>query len=314
MAEKRCSSIIVYFSDPAALLRCLQSIVTRAPSSSSEVIIVNNSCGELPFTKVKSLAIKIINNTNNVGFARACNQGAAAACGQWLLFLNPDTELTDDFVQKGIDFLVANPATGMLGPALIGLDNHIQVSAYRHISFSRLLQESLLVDRVLSCHNSFGHSGVLPAPALCPMQVDWVCGAAMLISKEVFDRLNGFNTEYFLYFEDVELCDKIRRSGRHVIYFPQYRVRHFDKQARDLYNEKFGSVVKIVAINRSILTYWKNCGYNMFLLKSLLAVRTTIRLALWAAVYPFTADRDSVRQRLLGYWQVLHELLRGHAI
>jgi N-acetylglucosaminyl-diphospho-decaprenol L-rhamnosyltransferase len=313
MTENRCSIIIVYFSDPAAFLRCLQSIIPHAPSD-AEVIIVNNSCGELPSIRVESLAIKIINNTKNMGFARACNQGAAAACGQWLLFLNPDTELTDDFLQKGIDYLAANPANGMLGPALIGQDNHMQVSAYKHLSFSCLLQESLLVDRFLSRHNSFGHSGVLPAPTLGPMQVDWICGAAMLLSKEVFECLNGFNTEYFLYFEDVELCDKIRHSGRHVIYFPQYKVRHFDKQARDLYNEKFGSAVKIVEINRSILTYWKNCGKKMLLLKSLLTVRTSIRLALWAAVYPFTADRGSVRQRLGGYWRVLRGLLRGHAV
>lgn len=313
MAKKLCSIIIVYYSEPLSLFRCLRSIATFAPED-SHVIIINNSCSELSIPDLKSIEIKTINNTENVGFARACNQGAAVADGTWLLFLNPDTELTDDFVRTGIEYLAGDPFAGMVGPALVGEDNHIQVSAYKNMTISAIIQESLLIDRFLSAPNSFGHIGVLPRADAGPLAVDWLCGAALLVSKEVFEKIDGFSPEFFLFFEDVDLCNKVKNTGKNIIYLPTLKVRHFDKDARDLYNKKFDSALKIVAINRSVLIYWKKNGNNMVVLKLLLILRTILRVLLWSVIYPFKSDRDSVKQRLNGYWQVLLELHRGRIV
>ena len=210
------SVIIVSHKSASTLPSLLESLVAKLPPSSYESIVVDNSEDSHEHAQLQKLAQRFpltLLHTPNRGFGDACNRGAKKSRGLLLWFLNPDTEVRQVPFGAIMRLFQHNPAT-ILGANLFSQEGTPQPWAWalRDPSLS-----SLLLWRIRKPSHR---------PPLLPKNVAWVSGASMIMSKELFRQLGGFDTRFFLYFEDVDLCRRARKQGASVLLFPSLHVYH----------------------------------------------------------------------------------------
>jgi len=229
------SVIIVNYNHkyfPRLAVEALEKSKTNFPF---EIIVVdNNSHDEESMTFLKKAhenkRITLIQSPKNVGFGNGNNLGAKIAQGQFVFFHNPDVTVHEDSLQKMVNFLEKNPDMGMIGPKLVYSSGKVQESCRRHMKFSDLvLNRTPLgklpvfkkrVQRYLM--EDFDHSKI--------QDVDLITGAAIMMPKEVFDKVGGFDPRYFLFMEDFDLCRMVKKAGYRVVYYPEAEVDHYHKR------------------------------------------------------------------------------------
>ena len=223
------SCIIVNYQNSESLKGCLDSIYQTIQEIDFEVIIIDNSKEnlELQILKGNYPKIQIIYNPTNVGFSKANNQAAKIARGKFLFILNPDTILKEQATNSMFSYICTNMATGALGPKVVNPDGSLQYSCRRYPTLwtglfnrysilSRLFPKNRFTSRYLML--DFDHNETSP--------VDWLSGCCLMIPKSVFEEVNGFDENYFLFNEDVDLCRMIYQAGKEIIYFPEATVIH----------------------------------------------------------------------------------------
>jgi GT2 family glycosyltransferase/radical SAM superfamily enzyme YgiQ (UPF0313 family) len=214
-------SIIIPVFNRADLTRqCLTKLAEVTDGVRYEVIVVDNhSTDETPeFLAGLSGDIHVIRNEDNLGFAKACNQGAKAARGKYLVFLNNDTIPLQNWIQPLVQEVEQNDRTAVVGSKLLYEDGTIQ---HAGVAFSRVWFTPYHV-----------YSG-LPADAPCVnyrREFQSITAACMLVRREVFEAVGGFDEGYRNGFEDVDLCLKIREQGRRLIYRPDSVLYHLESR------------------------------------------------------------------------------------
>lgn len=215
------SIVIVNYQSELFLKKCLASLRKNITITSYEVIIINNDPVDLKLEAADCFTnLRIINQASNGGFATACNKGASVATGEVLFFLNPDTEL----VFSNIDELIVNlskPSVGIVAPKLITQNKESQPwSAGFEVNLWDILRNNLgyIKSKSVWQNNSTA-------------QVAWVSGASMLISKKLFAACDGFDENFFMYFEDIDLCKRVRAQGYQILRLPQFSVLHIGSQS-----------------------------------------------------------------------------------
>ncbi|RTY82962.1 glycosyltransferase [Flavobacterium sp. LS1P28] len=202
------SIIIVNYRGWKALDECLESIDTIISKTFSfEVIIVDNfsNDGQFNIFKQKYSKFTFIENTGNNGFSNGCNFGASIATGNHFLFLNPDTKLTLEALETLLETAVSHPEIGILSCLQINENevfykqNNLFPALGRFFGVSRSIFRKLNKAKL---EKRFNNNNELFYP-------DWVTGAVIFISREWFNKIQGWNEDFWLYFEDVALCKKI---------------------------------------------------------------------------------------------------------
>lgn len=232
------SIIIVNYNSRKYLERCLSALGKKIGAEVNfETIVVNNGPADELIGLVEQFPfVNLLQNEKNDGFGGASNRGAAAARGKTLLFLNPDTELISGGISAILDKLEADRSIGIIGPKLLSSDGKTQEwIAGKEPDLGRIVLNNLGFARDRKLWES---------PELC--LVDWVAGTALFVRRELFSRLGGFDEDFFLYFEDVDLCRRARLLGQQVIFFPDFSLKHHsgksfaDKksQKRDYYHSQ----------------------------------------------------------------------------
>lgn len=273
------SCIIVTYNQSDRLVKCLQSIRETVSLPEYEVRVVNNDRREsLHEIESRFPGIHIVTNPSNIGFARANNQAAKSARGETLLFLNPDTLLHPGAVEAMMRYLEAHPETGILAPKVLDPDGAVQASCRRfpdlwtglfnRYSFlSRLFPRNRFTRRYLM--QDFDHNET--------REVDWVSGCCMMIPRNVFFELGGFDEHYFLFNEDVDLCRTAWNAGYRVVYHPTAAVTHEIGAS----GGKLPPMV-IVKRHRGMAHYWKKHmrpnALSAALIELMLAVRCGAQL------------------------------------
>lgn len=209
------SIIIVNYRGWKALDECLESIDSISSRTFAfEVIIVDNfsNDGQFPVFKQKYSKFTFIENTGNNGFSDGCNFGAAIAKGNHFLFLNPDTKLTLEALETLLQTAVSHPEIGILSCLQINENNVFYKQNNLFPALGRFFGISRAIFRKLNkakLEKRFNTTTDLFYP-------DWVTGAVIFISRNWFDKIKGWNEDYWLYFEDVDLCKKVADSGGKV--------------------------------------------------------------------------------------------------
>lgn len=209
------SIIIVNYKSEKYLVKCVSSIKEKIFNMDYEIIIINNDATNLE-AELPSGA-KIINSGKNIGFGAACNLGAKSAQGEILWFLNPDTEIVSENIQNLLSEFDKDNKLAIVGPKLVNEDRETQEwIAGRGITiWSTIL-------------NNFGYKRDKKIwESTTPIECAWVSGAAMFTRKDMFDQLGGFDERFLMYFEDVDLCRRARQLGCKILYFPNFRIKHF---------------------------------------------------------------------------------------
>ena len=217
------ASIVIPLWNKAEYTRaCLRRLAAGTPAGLYEVVLVDNGSTDATGELLAGLSgdVRILRNDRNLGFARACNQGAAVATGRYLVFLNNDTEPHPGWLEPLVEILDGEPDVGVVGSKLLfpnGLVQHAGVwlvadEEGREIHGSHRLSGAVADDPV--------------AEERSDVQV--VTGACLAIRREVFESLGGFDEGYWNGNEDVDLCLKVREAGYRVVYEPRSTLTHHE--------------------------------------------------------------------------------------
>lgn len=223
-------SVIIPVFNKLELTRvCLESIHLRGAQASFEIIVVDNGSTDGTREYLQGMAaagrLKAILNGENLGFARGCNLGAAAAGGRYLLFLNNDMEVRSGWLDPLVSTLEKDPRVGIVGGRLLYPDDTIQ---HAGVAIYRIEKEGrhALAGMHLNHH--------LPADtpgARKPLALQAVTGACLLMRAELFGDLEGFDAGYYNGNEDVDLCLRAGEMGWRVVYRPESVITHFESQS-----------------------------------------------------------------------------------
>ena len=204
------SIIIINFRQKAFLEKCIDSIYLNFKSYPFEVIVVNNSPEEkLFFNNIKYPDLKVIENTNK-GYSHANNLGAGISKGEYLLFLNADTEIKSDFLMELINnFKDMN--FGAAGLKLFNPDNTFQLSFWKENNFLNEIENKKEEEKFREKDSEYIKNKERLYSDI--KEVDWVSGAAIFIRKDIFNKTGGFDEDYFLFYEDADICKRLKDRG-----------------------------------------------------------------------------------------------------
>ncbi len=211
------SVVIVNWNAGRQLRDCVSSIsvADRNAFTLSDVVIVDNGSTDQSLDGIENVGVpvRVIRNEKNRGFAAACNQGAAGATGDYLLFLNPDTRLFESSLSGPVEFMErpGNSGIGICGIRLVDEENRVSTCAARFPTLRVMAGEILGLTRLFPV--AFPPHLVPPEDLRRSGLVDQVIGAFFLIRRAVFDRCGGFDERFFVYFEEVDLSLRAKRLG-----------------------------------------------------------------------------------------------------
>lgn len=212
------SVITVSYNNEDFIEKSIRSVLKFLPKD-FEYIILDNGSEDDSVQKIKKYQkVKLIESKTNLGFSKGNNEATKKASGEYLFFLNPDTEIMMDIFTKLIEFCKTHPDAGIVAPKLVMSNEQTQPSVKRLPTVWGALKEY-----VLGLKNSYSqyvpeHSG--------PVEVEAVYGAAFLIKRDLFNRLQGFDERFFMYYEDSDLCKRVRKLGKKIYYCPDISVIH----------------------------------------------------------------------------------------
>lgn len=219
--------VIVNYNTGDLLRQCLASLAALPePELISRVIVVDNHSGDGSLEQALPAlpGALCVRNADNRGFAAACNQGAALGSAPWLLFLNPDTRLEGDTLPVALQAFARHPATGIVGVPLLDEQGRVSVSCSRLPRLRGFLFKALGLEGWAARR---GWSQPMREWAHDETRVvEQVMGAFFLLPRPLFDQLGGFDERYFVYFEEVDLCARARRAGRHCLFVAETRAWH----------------------------------------------------------------------------------------
>lgn len=219
------SIVIISWNTRDLLRECLSSLETIADSLSYEVIVVDNGStdGSQAMLRDEFPCAKLIQNSQNVGFARANNQALKISQGRYALLLNSDAMLQAGAVEVMLALAETNSKVGLVGAQLRNADGTFQAS---YTSFPTLWQEFLILSSLGRLFYGQWYPSHGPKEDVGAQPVDYVEGACMLVRHEAFEDVGGLDESYFMYAEEVDWCYSMRRKGWQVWYQPAARVTH----------------------------------------------------------------------------------------
>jgi N-acetylglucosaminyl-diphospho-decaprenol L-rhamnosyltransferase len=219
------SIIIVNWNTCQMLADCLNSVKITVEDYTFEIIVVDNGSTDESQAMLAAQfpEVQLIQNTQNVGFARANNQAMAVCQGQYMLLLNSDALLLPQAASVMLNLAEAEPRAGLIGAHLRNRDGSFQAS---HTRFPNLWQEFLILSGLGRlfygrCYPSYGSE-----EDKGPQVVDYVEGACMLVRRETYKQVGGLDEGYFMYAEEVDWCYAMRQQGWQVWYQPAAKVIH----------------------------------------------------------------------------------------
>lgn len=280
------SVIIVNYNVKELLEQCVKSVLEASEGLCIEIIIVDNNSFDGSVSYItekfgKDDRIKLISSNVNLGFSKANNLAAKKACGKYLLFLNPDTVLREDTLRKTLEFYKSRDDIGAMTCKVMLPNGKLDLACRRSfptpwIAFYRMIGLSKLFPK----SKVFGRYNLTYLDENMTYEVDSIVGAFMFMKREIFEKVGGFDEDYFMYGEDIDLCYRIKKNGYKIYYYPETSIIHYKGEstkksslsyvsnfygamqifARKNLNSRFillDILVRISILYRSLLSYVK---------------------------------------------------------
>ena len=228
-ATPEASLIMLSFNTIELLRQSLSQLIDAAREIDAEIIVVDNAShdGSADMVEREFPQVKLIRAPMNLGFAGGNNLGAKHARGDYLILVNSDAFIQPGSLARGLDRMRQQPRVGLAGGLLIGKDGQPEPSARCFPSpLNDLLSLSGLAAR-FPRSRFFGRFDRTWADPQQPADVDWVPGAFCIVRRAAIDQTGFFDERYFLYYEEVDLCRRLRRSGWTIAYWPDLRAEHW---------------------------------------------------------------------------------------
>ncbi|MCK4352747.1 glycosyltransferase family 2 protein [candidate division WOR-3 bacterium] len=227
--ETKLSIIIVNYNTKSYLHQTLFSIYTNPPNFKFEIVVVDNAStdGSVKLLKQEFPQVRVIKNVRNVGFARANNQAIPRTSGEYVLFLNPDAIPESGALEKMVNFMEQVPYAGCIGGKLLNSDGSLQFSCRSFPTYISVFFGRRSLFRKIFPGNPFSKGFLLTDLDYKKVQkVDWIMGACMLTKRELLERFNYFDEDFFLFVEDLDFCYRLKKEGLEIYYFPGAVFHH----------------------------------------------------------------------------------------
>jgi GT2 family glycosyltransferase len=226
------AAILVNYNAGGELARAIRSIADEMVGRSWEAFVVDNASSDGSGASVADFApmVQLVQNTANVGFSRGVNQGLAASTAPLVLIMNPDCRLVAGAVATLCSVLDARPECAIVGPRILNPDGSVQGSARGDPDMlTGLFGRTALLGRLVpflpvAKRNVVAEEAIRSGEQ--SVVVDWLSGACMLARRTALEQVGGFDERFFLYWEDADLCRRLRVHGHHVRYVPAATAIH----------------------------------------------------------------------------------------
>ena len=219
----RISAIVLNYRSPRDTLKCIAALLQQTMVEQLEILVVYNHSYDESFQWIRNRyphhpQVKIFETPKNLGYGQGNDLAIRAAAGDYILIINPDNQLAEDGLERMVLAMERDKSLGILSPKLLHPDGTVRESARRfprltdvflkRTVFHRFFRERL---DVYLQHNEDPNR---------VREVDWVAGACMLLRKDLYEKIGGFDPQFFLFFEDTDLCRRVWAEGKKVVYFP----------------------------------------------------------------------------------------------
>lgn len=265
----RLSIIITNWNTQELVRAALESIIAHPPGVSYEIIVVDNGSedGSPAMIAQTFPSVRLLRNDQNVGYARANNQGVVVAKGEVLLLLGSDVVIVDGSLQKLFDYLVSHPDVGAVSCRLLNPDRTVQQSCRRFPTLTDAMLTYLSLHELAPSYNIRGFDFSRT------QEVDQPAATCLMIRKPIVDRIGLFDERYTILYNDVDLCKRVHAAGWKIVYLADAEIIHHGSQSTD----RATPAVRLEMYRNILVYYFRNFGATaVFLLLPILAVRLAI--------------------------------------
>lgn len=289
------SIIIVNYNLEKEIEDCLDSLFNNIISKNHshlkfEIIIVDNNSPNKTLSileeKYKNQNVRFVYSERNLGFGKGCNLGAKIANGNLLVFLNPDTILNQDIFTPIIELFKTDSSVGIVAPKQQIRKPFFDFSAG---FFPNIIFEFLHLFGIGVFFEGFLMFILTKLTNKKFFPVDWILGAAIFIKKDVFDQVDGFDKDYFMFFEEVDLCKRVKRKNFKVIYYHSLKLNHIGsvsgKKNYFLYTVRTYAS-KTIFIKKHYLFPFKQ------LMIAFLYIQLFSQIIIWTLLLPLSRDKS----------------------
>lgn len=227
------SIIIVSWNVKDLLKKCLQSLIKYGEDFDLEIFVIDNAStdGTTWMMKNDFPEINFLPNKENAGFAKANNQGIKRATGDYVLLLNPDTEIFADTLANSVKFMEENKDCGIMGCKMVYRNGTLQPSVRRFPRFWPVLLMFLKIPKIFPKLKSIQRYLATDFNYEKTQPVDQVMGAFMFISRPALEKIGLLDERFFVWFEEVDFCRRAWNSGYKVMYYPGAKIIHYGGQS-----------------------------------------------------------------------------------
>ena len=311
-SEPELTVIIVSYNTRDLTLKCLETLYAATHETRFRAVVLDNASqdGSADAIAAAFPQVDLIRSDENLGFARANNVIAARATTEWLLLLNPDTEVHLGAVDRLLAFAKAHPEAGITGGRTVFPDGSLNIAS----CWSRITPWSVTCN-ALGLSSMFPHSTVFNPEGIggwkrdSVRQVDIVVGCFMMLPRALWTELDGFDLKYFMYGEEADLCLRARRLGYRPMITPEAEIMHLAGASSTGFQAR---KYKMIAKARATLIedHWSP-GWVSFG-KAMLTLWAGLRVALFGAVSRLTGRKREGAEKWADVWAGRDDWLQGY--
>lgn len=299
------SLIIVNYNLTNEVIECINSVIRLPIKQKYEIIVIDNGSKDaerlleyFPQNKYEYISIFLLKE--NKGFGAANNYGVKKAKGKILFLLNPDTILIEDIFTDVLDFFSKVKNIGIIGTKIININNRQELSygifpnlftEFLDIFFLKRFYLIFLTKSRKRCNKKI-HS------------VDWVTGASMFIPTNIYNEIGGFDEDFFLYNEDIDLCKRIKNKGYTVLYNQDIKIKHIGSAS----SKKNYYLFTLYSYDSRLLYYKKHFHSNkIIILKFFLLIHIFLQIILWSIL--FFVKRDKSVNKIKAFHKLIKKII-----
>jgi N-acetylglucosaminyl-diphospho-decaprenol L-rhamnosyltransferase len=215
--------VVVTYNSAETIRACVKPL---AGLDWIEVTVVDNASADATLEAIADLPARVVPLERNFGFAYACNRGSVSRDAPYVLFLNPDARIEADALRRLVRALEENPSTGLVSPKVVQQEGSLDYSQRRFARLRSTFAQALFLHRIVPLADWSDEVVRDTAAYETPHVVEWVSGACVLVRRQAFAEIGGWDEGFFLYGEDQDLCRRVWSAGYQVRYEPSAQAVH----------------------------------------------------------------------------------------
>lgn len=305
------SIVIVNFNTKEYIKTCLNSIFKNVTAIKYEIIVVDNNSndGSVEMLKKEFPMVKLSANNKNLGFAEANNEGVRLSKGRYLLLLNPDTKVLPNSINLLFKFIENYPDIGIVAPMLLNEDMSLQRSCRIFPGLLYTISKAFGFPKYMPNHPLLGSVRIKGWDHDKIKEVDQPQGACLMIRRNILDSNDIFDKRFYMYYEEVDLCYRVKKKKYRIYFIPDAKVIHYSGKS---FSKNMPRMIYYMYKSK-FLFYKKHFNIiKQSLLYLLILFEMVYRISIYSYIGLTTSQRrKEVKLRIKGYVNVLSNFMNG---